>query len=175
MFKIVLQFLRRDSQSEIVEKEELEFELVQFLCGKTSDLLWHVRMCIARFAESDLASLVERTCNSTWKVKAHLGIPRVRVKHVREELAGHRNSSDDQPMDVVRINDQWRGGRICRFCFFHFSHRFVIIIMVPFSLGGHSLFFLNCLTKFAHPIEINEQAEENLVCGRAVLKDAEKV
>lgn len=141
MFKVVLQFLRRNSQTEIIKKKELELEFVQLLCGKASNF----------------------------------GIPRVRVKHVREELASHRNSSDDQPMDVVRINDQRRGGRTRCFRFFHFSHRFVIVVIVPFCLGGHSLFFLDSLTKFAHPIEIDEQAEENLICGRAVLKDAEKV
>ena len=35
---------------------------------------------------------------------AYLGISRIGVKHIAEEFAGHGHASDNQPVDVVRVD-----------------------------------------------------------------------
>jgi len=48
----------------------------------------------------------------------NLCISRICVKHIAKELAGDGNTSDDQPVDVVRVNHKASPDRIVA----HFAH-----------------------------------------------------
>lgn len=48
----------------------------------------------------------------------HLRISRIRVKHIAKELAGNGDASNDQPVDVVRVNHKASPDHIVA----HFAH-----------------------------------------------------
>lgn len=67
---VALQLVDRDLEPEIVQQQELQLELVQFVERQTSDL----------------------------------GVSGIGVEDVREELARHRHTGDDEAMNVEAVN-----------------------------------------------------------------------
>lgn len=80
---------------------------------------------------------------ATKLTRAHLGVPRVGVEDVAEELACHCHAGDDEPVNVVHVNRENLPTRLLR--------------------------------QLHHPVEVNQQRQENFVAGRAVLLDAGEV
>jgi hypothetical protein len=94
---IRFEVLHRDSEAEVIEYEELDFEVVQFGKGKATDL----------GAVSEYLSM-----GGCWEVSrpTYLGISIVGVKNVRKELASAGHPRNNESMDVETVDDEIRCG-----------------------------------------------------------------
>jgi hypothetical protein len=81
-----------DRQSKVVQEEKLQFQLIKLSEGETSDLntIGSATACVL-LTDGDYA---------------YLGISRVGVEYIGEELACHGDTSDDQSMDVIGVNHE---------------------------------------------------------------------
>jgi hypothetical protein len=72
-----------------------------------------------------------------------LGITGICIKDIAEKFTGNGDAGDDEPVDIVWVNNEGPAGRFC--------------------------------ADFGHAVKVDEKGKEDLICGWAVLEDAEEV
>jgi hypothetical protein len=82
-------------ETEIVEKEELELEMVELSQGKPADL-------------QTPASVKPSNLSRRAHFQTYLRVSRVGVENVREKLARAGHARNDQPMDVEAVHHEIR-------------------------------------------------------------------
>lgn len=94
---IGFQIFHGHRQAEIVQDQKLDFEVIQFGKGQTTDLNGNFRQH------------ARAHWGISYRLVTYLGVSRVCVKDVREELAGASDSSNDQPMNIETVHHKERG------------------------------------------------------------------
>lgn len=98
---VSLELLNRDGESEIVQKEELQLEMVELEKGEAADLFWGEDMLELRSEDRDWA--------------ADLGVAGVGVEDIGKEFARACYAGDDKTVNIETVDNEemWEIVGIC--------------------------------------------------------------